>query len=378
MRLYETASVAAMLFCAALATSASAATVSSAPFGKTAEGADVDLFTMTNKNGISVSVTEWGGVVQSVMTPDRRGKLEDIVLGHDTVDNYFGRDKNPFFGGIIGRYANRIAKGKFSINGTEYTLNLNNGENTLHGGNAGFDQQVWEGTTFENSDGAGVIFTRTSADGEEGYPGNLSLRVTYTLTDDNALRIDYFATTDKATVINLTNHSYWNLSGNAKRDVLGHELMIPASFITPTDAGGIPGGDLMGVSGTPFDFTSPHIIGERIDADHPQIKIGIGYDHNWVLNDTSDNLKLAAVLSDPESGRGLEIWSTEPGIQFYTGNYLDGSITGKGGAVYGHRFGLCLEPQHHPDSPNHPDYPSALLEPGQEYSETSIYQFSAK
>jgi aldose 1-epimerase len=360
----------------ALATAASAGDVTVSEHGKTPEGATADLFTLTNDNGITVTISEFGGTVTSIMTPDKAGTMADIVLGHDSLAPYIGRAQSPYFGGIIGRYANRIAKGQFSIGSDSYQVSVNNGENHLHGGNAGFDQHLWDGTTFSNGEGVGVIFTYTSPDGEEGYPGALSMRVTYTLTNADDLRIDYYAVTDKATVVNMTNHSYFNLSGNAARDILGHELMIPGHFITPTDGGGIPTGDLMGVAGTPFDFSTPNVIGARIDTDNEQIKAGIGYDHNWVLDDGSDALKLAAVLSDPESGRLLEIWTTEPGIQFYTGNYLDGSITGKGGAVYNHRFGLCLEPQHFPDSPNQPNFPSTLLEPGESYQTTSIYHFA--
>ncbi|HKJ62442.1 MAG TPA: aldose epimerase family protein [Hyphomicrobiales bacterium] len=363
-------------FVVVLASQAPAAEVSSTSFGDAPNGAAVDLFTLKNKSGVTVKITEFGGTVTSIITPDREGKMGDIVLGHDDLKPYIGRSQNPYFGGTIGRYANRIAKGKFSIDGTEYTLATNNGENHLHGGNEGFDQRVWDGASFTNSHGAGVTFTRTSADGEEGYPGNVELTVRFTLTDADELKVEYFATTDKPTPINMTNHSYFNLSGDASRDVLGHVLTIPASFITPTDAGGIPTGELMGVNGTPFDFTTPREIGERIETKHPQIEIGLGYDHNWVLNNQSNVLKPAAVLTDPASGRSVEIATTEPAIQFYTGNYLDGSITGKGGAVYKHRYALCLEPQHYPDSPNHPDFPSTLLEPGETYQTTTVYKFT--
>jgi aldose 1-epimerase len=352
------------------------ADISLSSFGDAPNGAAVDLFTLRNRNGIVVKLTEFGGTVTSIVTPDREGRMADIVLGHDELESYIGRGRSPYFGAIIGRYANRIAGAKFSIRGTEYTVTANEGENHLHGGNNGFDQQVWEGMPFTNSHGVGVTFTRTSADGEEGYPGNVELTVRYTLTDSDELRIEYSATTDKPTPINMTHHSYFNLGGDASRDILGHVLTIPGDFITAIDSKAIPTGELISVSGTPFDFTSPHEIGERIGVEHPQIEAGVGYDHNWVLSNQSGDLKFAAVVTDPASGRRLEVSTTEPGIQFYSGNHLDGSIKGKGGTVYEPRCALCLEPQHYPDSPNHPEFPSTLVEPGETYKSTTVFKFT--
>jgi aldose 1-epimerase len=350
--------------------------VSSTSFGDAPDGAAVDLFTLRNRNGIIVKLTEFGGTVTSIVTPDRDGRMADIVLGHDELEPYIGRSRSPYFGAIIGRYGNRIGGARFSIGGTEYAVSANEGENHLHGGHQGFDQQVWEGMPFTNSHGVGVTFTRTSTDGEEGYPGNVELTVRYTLTDSDELRIEYLATTDKTTPINLTHHSYFNLGGDPSRDILGHVLTIPGELITAIDSKAIPTGELMSVSGTPFDFTLPHAIGERIGDKHPQIEAGVGYDHNWVLSKQSGDLKLAAVVTDPASGRRLEVSTTEPGIQFYSGNHLDGSIKGKGGTVYKPRCALCLEPQHYPDSPNHPEFPSTLVEPGETYKSTTVFKFT--
>ncbi len=343
------------------------------PFGKTPEGEPVELYTLTNKNGMEAAIMNRGAIVVSLKTPDRAGKLADVVLGFDTYDGYL--QTNPYFGAVVGRYGNRIAKGKFKLNGKVYTLAKNNGENHLHGGIKGFDKVFW--TAREAAGGEPrVELTYTSKDGEEGYPGTLAVTVAYTLTDKNELQIDYSATTDKDTVLNITNHSYFNLA--AEGDILGHELTLNADRFTPVDAGLIPTGELRPVKGTPFDFTQATAIGARINADDQQIKLGKGYDHNYVLNRTGDGLSMAARAKDPKSGRVLEVWTTQPGVQFYTGNFLDGSIHGKGGRAYTQRSAFCLETQHYPDSPNHPDFPSVVLKPGEKHQSTTVFRFSAE
>ncbi|MCI0490666.1 MAG: galactose mutarotase [Blastocatellia bacterium] len=344
------------------------------PFGKTSDGQAVDLYTLTNTGGVEVKITNYGGTVVSLKVPDRNGHKADVVLGHDNLDGYM--TNNPYFGSIIGRYGNRIGKGRFSLNGQEYTLAKNNGENHLHGGIKGFDKVVWEAKEIDDKDGAGLSLNYVSKDGEEGYPGNLSVTVVYTLTDDNELKIDYTAATDKDTVVNLTHHSYFNLAGEGS--ILDHELMLEAGRFTPVDTGLIPTGELRSVKGTPMDFTQPTAIGARIDDDYEQLVLGKGYDHNWALESGGGKLSLAARVSEPKAGRVMEVYTTEPGIQFYTGNFLDGSITGKGGQVYQRRYGFCLETQHFPDSPNKPDFPSTLLKPGRKYMTTTVYKFSAK
>jgi len=306
--------------------------------------------------------------------PDKDGNFGDIVLGYDKLDDYV--KNNPFFGALVGRYGNRIAKGKFTLDGREYTLALNNAPNNLHGGPIGFDKKVWKATTLLTADGPAIQLNYLSKDGEEGFPGNLSVTATYTLTADNGLRLDYTATTDKATLCNLTQHSYFNLAG--KGDVLNELVYINADKFTPVDKTLIPNGELKPVEGTPFDFRKSTAVGARINADDEQIKFGSGYDHNWVINKPLGKLGLAARVTDPTTGRVMEVLSTEPGVQFYTGNFLDGSITGKGGQVYQRRSGLCFEPQHYPDSPNHPQFPSAELKPGQTYQNTIIYRFSVQ
>ena len=351
--------------------------ITKSDFGKTPAGEQVDLYTLTNTNGLECRIITWGGTCVSLKVPDRQGKLGDIMLGHDTLEGYLSHDTSPYFGALIGRYGNRIAKGKFSIDGTEYTLATNNNENHLHGGVVGFDQKVWTAETSEGDKEVSLKLTYTSPDGEEGYPGALKATVVYSLTNADELRIDYEATTDKPTVCNLTNHSYYNFTG-AARDILDHELMINGDNTTPVDEGLIPTGEMAPVTGTPFDFTSPKAIGKDIDANDIQIGYGPGYDHNWVLNKEGQELSLAAEVYEPTTGRVMTIHTTEPAIQFYAGNFLDGTITGKDGKTYPHRFGFCLETQHSPDSPNKPDWPSVVLRPGEVYKSTTVHTFSVR
>jgi aldose 1-epimerase len=344
----------------------------------TFEGKPVEMVTFKNKNGIEVQAINYGAIITSLKVPDRTGSLADVVLGFDDPSRYWGNPSPPFFGAIVGRYGNRIANGQFVLNGKTYPLVKNNGPNHLHGGTRGFDKFLWNVTTKETPQGSSAIFTRTSPDGEEGYPGNLAVRITYTLTDSNQLIVNYHATTDKATPINLTQHSYFNLAGEGSGDILGHELMINADRYTPVDDTLIPTGQLAPVAGTPFDFTKPTAIGARIDQDNDQIKKGKGYDHNFVLNKKGVGPTLAARVTDPKSGRTMEVATTEPGVQFYTGNFLDGTLKGKNGHPYGLRAALCLETQHFPDSPNKKNFPSSILEPGKSYDTTTIFTFSAK
>ena len=339
-------------------------------FGTMPDGKAVESFTLTNANGIEVTAIPYGAIITSLKTPDRSGQRGDIVLGFDSLDGYL--KEHPYFGAIVGRYGNRIAGGRFTLDGQTFTLAKNNGPNHLHGGIKGFDKVLWEAAPVGSN---AVVFSRTSADGEEGYPGNLKVRVTYTLTDKNELIVDYLATTDKATPVNLTQHSYFNLSAGKSEDILGHELTINADRYTPVDATLIPTGALAAVQGTPFDFRKAVAIGKRIDADHPQLGNGKGYDHNWVLNRTGSGLQIAARVADPASGRTLEVRTTEPGMQFYAGNFLDGTLKGKGGQVYKRRSGFCLETQHFPDSPNQPKFPSTTLKPGQEYRSQTVFTF---
>ena len=344
------------------------------PFGMV-DGQPVDLYTLTNENGLVAKITNYGGTVTSLIVPDRNGRLGDVVLGYDNVNSYV--KDNHYFGAIIGRYANRIAKGKFILDGKEYNLAINNGENALHGGKKGYDKVIWNAKEIRTNEGVGLEFTYLSPDGEEGYPGNLSVRVDYVLTNRNELKIDYFAATDKKTVINLTHHSYFNLAGGGT--ILEHELMLNADKFTPADKGSIPTGELRSVKGTPFDFTKPTAIGSRINQNDEQLGFGSGYDHNWVLNKShSGVLTLAAILYDPKSGRLMKVFTTEPGIQFYAGNFLDGIMAGKGGQVYPYRSGLCLEAQHYPDSPNKPNFPSVVLNTQEGYRQTTVYKFSTK
>ena len=349
--------------------------ISSEPWGRTKEGEQVDLFTLSNAKGAVATITTYGGRVVTLKVPDRGGNFDDVVLGFDKPEGYLGDPPPPYFGALIGRYGNRIGGAKFSLNGATYTLaKNNNGVNHLHGGLRGFDKVLWKG---KEGPGQSLELTYTSKDGEEGYPGNLACTVVYTLTDNNELKIDYSATTDKDTVVNLTNHSYFNLAGAGEGDVLGHQVTINAYKFTPVDKGLIPTGELRSVEGTPFDFRTPHAIGERIDAKDEQITLGGGYDHNYVLNRTGSGLELAAKVTEPKTGRVMEVLTTEPGLQFYTGNFLDGTIHGKGGKVYPRRSAFCMETQHYPDSPNKRNFPSPVLKPGARYQTTTIYRFTA-
>ena len=371
----SSAGLGAACFVSCATMSKSTGTISQAPFGKTADGTPVEIYTLRNSKGMEARIMTYGGIVVSLKVPDKNGNFGDVVLGYDKLDGYLAN--NPFFGALVGRYGNRIAKGKFTLAGHEYTLALNNAPNNLHGGPIGFDKRVWKAAKAElGPRGPRLKLTYLSQDGEEGFPGNLKVTATYTLTDDNGLRLDYAATTDKDTLCNLTQHSYFNLAG--KGDILNHLVFINADKFTPVDSTLIPNGELRPVEGTPFDFRTPTAVGARINADDEQIKFGNGYDHNWVVNKPLGKPGLLARVTEPTTGRVMEVLSTEPGVQFYTGNFLDGSITGKGGWVYQRRSGLCFEPQHYPDSPNHPQFPSAELKPGQTYQNTIIYKFSVQ
>jgi aldose 1-epimerase len=344
------------------------------PFGRTPEGAPVDIYTLSNGNGVVAGITNYGGIVVSLGVPDRRGRLDDVVLGYATLDGYL-QNNRPYFGCLVGRCGNRIAQGRFTLAGRTYALARNDGENHLHGGLRGFDKVVWTAKPVSAARGVGLELRYRSQDGEEGYPGNLATAVTYLLTDRDELEIDYLATTDEATICNLTHHSYFNLDP-ASADILGHRLMIDADRFTAVDKALIPTGELRSVEGTPMDFRHPTAIGARIGSEDQQVVFGRGYDHNWVLNRQGSGMSLAARLASPETGRVMEVLTTEPGLQFYSGNFLDGTITGKSGRVYGHRSGLCLETQHFPDSPNRPSFPSTVLRPGETYRTTTIYRFS--
>ncbi len=348
--------------------------ISKQPFGKTADGTPVDLYTLCNAKGMEAKICNYGGIVVSLKVPDRNGQFGDVVLGYDTLDGYL--KQSPYFGCLVGRYGNRIAKGKFTLSGAVYTLVTNNGPNALHGGTKGFDKVVWEAKPMQTKQGPALELRYVSKDGEEGYPGTLIVTARYTLTEDNGLRLEYTATTDKDTVVNLTQHTYFNLAG--KGDILGHVVMMPADRFTPVDETLIPTGELRPVKGTPFDFNTPTAIGARIKQEDQQLKFGGGYDHNWVFNKRIGDLTVMACVSDPSTGRVLEVLSTEPGLQFYTGNFLDGTLTGKGGRVYNFRNAFCMEPQHYPDSPNQPNFPSVVLKPGQTYKNTIVYRFSAQ
>jgi aldose 1-epimerase len=331
----------------------------------------LNVYTLANKNGLTMRVTNLGGRIMSLMVPDKKGNLADIVLGYDSVDQY--RNGNPYFGALIGRVGNRIARGKFTLEGKEYSLSINNGVNSLHGGPRGFHNVYWQVMVPPSTNILELHYL--SKDQEEGFPGNLDVKVTYTLTDTNELMIYYFATADKTTVVNLTHHSFFNLAGEGGGDILNHEIMIQSDRFTPVDQGLIPTGELRKVEGTPFDFRKPHTMGERINADDEQLHAGKGYDHNWVLNKKSNVLSLAARVTEPVTGRVMEVWTTEPGLQFYSGNFLNGKDIGKGGKPYPFRGAFCLEAQHFPDSPNHPAFPSIVLKAASKYQQKTIYKF---
>ncbi|HWF87600.1 MAG TPA: aldose epimerase family protein [Pyrinomonadaceae bacterium] len=352
------------------------AQVTKQPFGKTPDGQQIDLYTLRNAHGVEAKIMNYGAIVTSLKVPDRNGKFDDVVLGFSDFDSYLKND--PYFGAIVGRYGNRIAKGRFTLNGVEYKLATNNGENHLHGGIKGFDKVVWTAHQLTTKAGPAVALTYLSKDGEEGYPGNLTANVVYTLTNNDELKIDYTVTTDKDTVHNLTHHSYFNLAGEGNGDILNHVVTINANRFVPTDAGSIPTGELKSVAGTPFDFLKPMAIGARINQDDEQLKFGNGYDHTWVINGRPGVMRFAATAYDATSGRVMQVWTTEPGVQFYTGNFLDGTKTGKSGKAYERRNGFCFETQHYPDSPNHPSFPTTTLKKGQTYKSTTIYRFSTK
>lgn len=351
------------------------AAISKAPFGKTPEGELVDIYTLRNKNGLEARIMTYGGIVVSLKTRDKAGRLDDVVLGYDSLEGYLAR--NPYFGAVIGRCGNRISKGKFSLNGKTYSLAQNNAsKNHLHGGLKGFDKVVWTAKPSETPNGPALELSYLSKDGEEGYPGNLSVTVIYTLTADDGLRIDFKATTDKHTICNLTHHSYFNLNGSD--DVLDHVVQINAERFTAVNADVIPTGELRSVAGTPLDFRKPAPIGERINSNDEQIQLAGGYDHNWVFDKPAGHLGLVARVTEKISGRRMEVFTTHPGMQFYSGNFLDGTIIGKGGQKYHRRSAFCMEPQHFPDAPNHPHFPSIELKPGQVYQHTLVYKFSTE
>ena len=346
--------------------------ISSAPFGTTRSGAPVKLYTLRNRHGMEARISTYGGIVTYLTAPDRHSDYADVVLGFDTLAGYL--QSSPYFGALIGRFGNRIARGQFTLDGVKFQLGTNDGPNSLHGGVVGFDKVIWQAVrALVVPQGPQLTLTYLSRDGEEGYPGNLKVTAIYTLTHDNALRLDYTATTDKDTVVNLTQHSYFNLRGRG--DVLGHVVQIDADRFTPIDRTLIPTGELRPVAGTPFDFRRPTAIGARIGVPDEQLRFANGYDHNWVVNKPPRALAVVATVSDPDTGRVLEVSSTEPGLQFYSGNFLDGSLTGKGGWIYRFRDGFTMEPQHFPDSPHHPNFPSVVLKAGQTYRSTIVYRF---
>lgn len=370
------ACVACLVGCATHGSSANKAKISKQPFGSV-DGQPVEIYTLKNSQGAEAKIMTYGGIVQSLKMPDREGNFSDVVLGFDNVQDYV--KDSPYFGALIGRYGNRIGDAKFTLEGKTYTLAPNNNGNTLHGGLKGFDKVIW---TVEKADvtsnGPELKLTYLSKDGEEGFPGNLNVTAVYTLTDDNELRLEYTATTDKPTVVNLTQHSYFNLRGQGNGDILGHIVYINADKTTPTDSELIPTGELASVDGTPFDFRKPTAIGARINDPNTVLQYGPGYDHNWVINKPLGKLGLAARVFEPTTGRVLEVLSTEPGLQFYAGNFLDGTLTGKDGKVYQRRTAFAMEPQHFPDSPNKPQFPTTELKPGQTYHNVIIYKFSVR
>ena len=338
----------------------------------------IKLYTLENESGMTVRVTNYGAIITSIIVPDRNGKRADVALGYDRVEDYINAVDKPYFGAVVGRYGNRIAKGEFTLDGETYSLLQNNGENHLHGGAIGFDKVVW--AVDEYVEGKSLTLSYLAKDKEEGYPGNLELTIIYTLADDNSLVVDYHATTDKATPINVTQHTYFNLKGEGQGTILDHKLMLNAKTFTPVDESLIPTGEMPAVAGTPFDFTTAKAIGRDIDQQNEQLVFGLGYDHNWILNKggKEGELSLAAQVHEPSSGRVMEIYTTEPGIQFYCGNFLDGRLKGKSGKPYVHRGGFCLETQHFPDSPNQPNFPSTILKPGETYESKTVFKFSAK
>ena len=372
-RLVVIAVVAAVAACGEGNSTTSKPAIERSPYGVLPSGDTVHLFTITNANGVEMRMMNYGGIVISLKTPDRNGVMGDIVLGFDSLSGYLA--SSPYFGALVGRYANRIRKGTFTLDSVTYTLPVNNGANSLHGGIKGFDKVVWHAEPKQDTSGVGVVLTYTSRDGEEGYPGTLAVRVTYTLTDRNQFVVDYHATTDKATPVNLTQHTYFNLAGDSSGDIRNHELMLNADAFIPVDTTLIPTGKLEPVAGSPFDFRTPIAIREQINDTNPQLTIAGGIDHTFVINRSAPGLVHAARLVEPTSGRTLDVHTTEPGIQIYTGNFLDGTVIGKGGHVYRHRDAICLETQHFPDSPNQPAFPSTILRPGEEYTSRTVYTF---
>jgi aldose 1-epimerase len=358
----------------------SAAGIEQKPFGKLPDGREVTLYTLTGSHGFAVEVMNYGATIVSIRTPDRAGKVADVALGFSNLRDYL--EKSPFFGAVVGRFANRIAHAKFTLDGKEYALAANNTPGgmpcSLHGGNVGFDKVLWQAETSQVDGRPALRLSYLSKDGEEGFPGNLKVLVVYSIGKDNGLRIDYEATTDAPTIVNLSNHSYFNLKGEGEGDILGHVLTFHAKHYTPVDQGLIPTGEIASVKGTPFDFTKPHRIGERVEASDEQLKYGGGYDHNWVLDRKGNGLELAATVYEPTSGRVMEILTTEPGLQFYSGNFLDGKIVGKSGKPYVHRSSVVLETQHYPDSINHPNFPSAILRPGKTFRSSTVFRFSTR
>ncbi|ASV29215.1 aldose epimerase family protein [Maribacter cobaltidurans] len=351
-------------------------TITQSDYGETQDGEKVTMFSLKNEGGIEVDIITYGGRITSLRTPDKDGNMENVVLGFDDLAQY--EKDNPFFGALIGRYGNRIAKGKFSIGEEDYTLAQNNGENSLHGGIKGFDKQVWDAKTEEGNDSVSLILTYLSKDMEEGFPGNLSTTVTYTLHNNNSLDVLYEATTDKATVVNLTQHAYFNLSGDFSNTILDHVVEIDADAYLPVDSGLIPTGELRPVEGTPFDFREPKTVGQDISEENEQLKLGGGYDHCWVLNDQQAGFRKVASAYHPATGRFLEVSTDEPGIQFYTGNFLDGTLPAPNNGIYGKRSGLCLETQHYPDSPNQEEFPSVVLNPGEKYVTKTTFKLTTK
>lgn len=369
-------SVIVMLSASSLVPVCSAAGIPSEPFGKTPDGKDVTIYTLKNSSGMEARITNYGGVVVSLKVPDRNKKFDDVVLGFDNLGGYLSKE-DAFFGALVGRYGNRIAKGQFTLDGHVYHLPINNGPNSLHGGTVGFNKHVWDAKDVSSSDGPALELTLVSPDGDQGYPGTLTAKVRYSLNDKNELKIEYEATTDKDTVLNLTNHSYFNLNGAGNGTILPEKLTLVADKFTPTDSGLIPTGELKSVEGTPFDFRNPTAVGSRINQNDQQLKFGMGYDQNFVLNHASGEVALAAKVEDPRSGRVLELLTDQPGVQFYTGNQLK-LVHGKYGKIYRKNYALCLETQHFPDSPNHPDFPTTELKPGETFHSTTIWRFSTE